>query len=88
MGTVSSVHSDAYGIDYDDGDHAMASPESVIPLAAPGTIQVGDHVIAHWKNGVMYPGIVTAAADGRVTVRWDDGDTPLSVAETLVAKIH
>lgn len=85
-GKIGEVASDGYVIHYADGDVLKVAPGSVIPVAPPGSLQVGDHVIAVWKGAKMYPGRITRIDASTATVQWDDGDTPLDVPLTQIAK--
>lgn len=72
-----------YRIHYADGDVLDVRDDQVIPCG--GAHQVGDHVMAHWKNARMYPGKITAIQGNLATVQWDDGDTPRAVPLDQVA---
>lgn len=85
-GTVGKVDPDGYVIHYADGDVLKVPPAHVRPVPPPGSLQVGDHVIAVWKGAQMYPGIITRIDSQSATVKWDDGDTPLDVPLTMIAK--
>ena len=86
-GTVQAVLVDGYAIAYDDGDRWIAPRDRVLPMAT-APVAVGDHVLAVWKNGKMYPGRVTAVTPGGATIAWDDGDTPMFVPEKNIAQIN
>lgn len=85
-GTVASVDADGYVIHYADGDVLKVSKLAVIPVAPPGSLKLGDHVIALWKGAKMYPGVITRIDANTATVKWDDGDTPLDVPLSAIAK--
>jgi hypothetical protein len=85
-GTIASVDADGYVIHYADGDVLKVSKLAVIPVAQPGSLNVGDHVIALWKGAKMYPGVITRIDATSATVKWDDGDTPLDVPLNAIAK--
>ena len=78
-GAIGQVEDDGYVINYADGDVLKVAPNGVLPIAAPGSLQIGTHVLAVWKGARMYPGVITAVHQASATVRWDDGDTPLVV---------
>ncbi len=86
-GTVSAMGPNGYSIAYDDGDKWEAPREGVVPMAKPGEIVVGDHVLGVWKNGKMYAARVTAVSPGGATLAWDDGDTPMFVPDNHIARI-
>ncbi len=85
-GTVQGLVEGGYAIAYDDGDQWVAPRNRVLPMTQSG-VQVGDHVLAVWKNGKMYPGRVSAVSPGGATISWDDGDTPMFVPEKNIAPI-
>ncbi len=86
-GTIGEVANDGYVIHYADGDVLKVAPANVIPVAAPGSLNVGDHVMAVWKGAKMYPGRITRIDASTATVQWDDGDTPLDVPLNQIAKL-
>lgn len=62
---------------------AAAAAAAVLAGAAAAQIP-GNWVLAPWHNGdYLFPGVVTANAGGRVTVRFDDG-TSETMASTRV----
>ena len=57
------------------------------PPPAPGAspLSVGDAVTAEWRQGMWYPGHISRVhSDGTVTVRWDDGTTPMRLPRDQV----
>jgi len=82
---IGVVETDGYVIHYADGDVWKVGFGDVIPVAAPGTLQVGSHVLAVWKGAKMYPGVITAISGNAATVAWDDGDVPLNVPLDQIA---
>jgi hypothetical protein len=42
--------------------------------------RVGSKVVAQWRGGGYYPGVIRQVKDGQYLVAWDDGDTPLFVS--------
>jgi len=86
-GRIAALEGGRYSIAYDDGDALVVDAGSVLPMAQPGTLAVGEHVLAVWKDGKMYPGVLADVRPGGATVRWDDGDVPLVVAEGNIARL-
>lgn len=84
-GAIGEVDADGYVINYADGDVLRVAPAAVIPVASPGSLQVGSHVLAVWKGARMYPGVITAINGYTATVKWDDGDVPLNVPLDQIA---
>ncbi len=78
-GAIGQVDNDGYVINYADGDVLKVAPSAVRPIAQPGSLHIGDHVLAVWKSARMYPGTITAMSGNTATVQWDDGDVPLNV---------
>ena len=85
-GTIASVDDEGYVIHYADGDVLKVSKLAVVPVAPVGALNVGDHVLAVWQGAKMYPGVITRIDTQSATVKWDDGDTPLDVPLTAIAK--
>jgi len=85
-GAVGRVDNDGYVINYADGDVLKVTPSGVIPVAPPGSLKVGDHVLAVWKGARMYPGVITAIHSNGAMVQWDDGDVPLVVPFDMIAR--
>jgi uncharacterized OB-fold protein len=85
-GSIGQISAHGYVIHYADGDVLEVAPANVIAVAAPGSLQVGDHVIAVWQGAKMYPGVITRVDAYTATVQWDDGDTPLDVPLAQIAK--
>lgn len=79
LGSVTAVEGETFRILYEDGDKLAVKGDDVHPIRANAEFNVGDHVLAGWKGAVMYPGVVTEVTATACTVKWDDGDTPLSV---------
>ncbi len=72
-----------------DNQAVVAAPAATATLAAApacgAPIAVGDRVICNWMaRGVYYPGRVDRAADGAVTIQYDDGDREQTVAARCV----
>ncbi|HSI64496.1 MAG TPA: hypothetical protein VLE43_15315 [Candidatus Saccharimonadia bacterium] len=82
-GVVAEVRGDLYLIKWDDGDEPLLVPkERVTRLTRlqAAIFNVGDHVMAVWKDSQMYPGVVAEARGDQYLIKWDDGDEPLLVA--------
>jgi hypothetical protein len=58
------------------GELVSVPGERVIPNPGHHVFQVGDRVLAHWDQGHMFPGTITAITQQGYTVAWADGDTP------------
>ncbi len=50
FGTIAQVDGGRYAIDYADGDKGSVGPGELHPIAPPGAVRVGDHVLAVWKG--------------------------------------
>ena len=82
-GVVTQVQGEMYLIKWDDGDEPMmVSKEQVTQLTRlqAAIFNVGDHVMAVWKNSHMYPGVVAEVRGDLYLIKWDDGDEPMLVA--------
>lgn len=84
--TIGRVDPDGYVIHYADGDIWKVGYGDVLPIAPPGSLHVGDHVVAVWKGAKMYPGVISAIDANTAVVAWDDGDTPLAVPLDQIAR--
>ncbi len=87
LATIKTADGDDYGVHYADGDKGVVHGKDMHAIAPPGTLQVGDHVMAVWKGAQMYPGVITSMSGGKALVKWDDGDTPLAVPEDRIARL-
>ena len=85
-GTIGRVDGDGYVIHYADGDVLKVTAADVRPVAPADSLHVGDHVLAVWKGAKMYPGVITRVDAQSATVQWDDGDEPLDVPLTMIAR--
>jgi hypothetical protein len=85
LATVVAAQSGKVVVLYDDGDTGTVLPADVKGPLRNTDINAGEPVLAPWKTARMFPGVVTATTAHTVTVRWDDGDTPLEVAKARIA---
>lgn len=76
---VLQVVSGGYVVQFVDGTSGAASASEVLPNPGQPVFQVGHQVLAHWRNGFMFPGTISAVSSQGYTVAWHDGDTPLVV---------
>ena len=76
---VLQVVSGGYVVQQVDGSSGAVSASEVIPNPGQPVFHVGHQVLAHWRNGLMFPGTITAISPQGYTVDWHDGDTPLVV---------
>ncbi|MFN0017619.1 MAG: hypothetical protein ACKVP0_05115 [Pirellulaceae bacterium] len=76
---VLQVVSGGYVVQLVDGTSGAVSASEVLPNPGQPVFQVGHQVLAHWSNGFMFPGTITATSSQGYTVEWHDGDTPLVV---------
>lgn len=58
------------------GERVAVPAERIIPNPGHHVFQIGDRVLAHWDQGHMFPGTITAISPQGYTVAWADGDTP------------
>jgi hypothetical protein len=68
-----------YALQLVDGSRGNVAAADVLPIPGERVFQTGDVVLAHWRNGLMYPGTVTQVSEQGYTVGWHDGDQPLVV---------
>jgi len=80
LATITGAGGGGVEVLYDDGDKGTVNTADVMRASRTANINVGDHVLAAWRDARMYPGVVTAKTEFTVTVQWDDGDKPLEVA--------
>ncbi len=88
---IAEVHADACVVQWEDGDLPMLVANDKIKPAESSSarsFQVGDHVMATWKNSHMYPGVIAEVHGDQCLVRWDDGDEPMLVPVTKIAPWH
>jgi hypothetical protein len=85
IGTVSALSAGGANVQYEDGDKRTVPLDELIVLSKDADLHVGDHVLAAWKLGKMFGGVITAVTPATCTVKWDDGDTPLEVAKGRMA---
>jgi hypothetical protein len=88
-GRIVGSKNGTFAIVYDDGSKSSLAADDLIPIAHAGEIHVGDSVLACWDDkGRMFPGRIQSMNGAKVTVRWDDGDTPSEVGldEAAVVK--
>ncbi len=76
---VLQVASGGYVVQFVDGTSAAVSASEVLPNPGQPVFQIGHQVLAHWRNGFMFPGTISAVSPQGYTVAWHDGDTPLVV---------
>ncbi|RBP48090.1 uncharacterized protein DUF4537 [Roseimicrobium gellanilyticum] len=103
-GVVTKVHAKSCMVKWDDGDapllvakdkifHAdkavvATTAVTMIPTVSDQTFKVGDHVMAVWKNGHKFPGVISQVEGNHFLIRWDDGDTPLWVAKEGISSLE
>lgn len=83
-GVVSEVRGNECLIKWDDGDMPLyVSIQNIrsLPVVQTASYNVGDHVMATWKDSHMYPGVVAEVRGDMYLIRWDDGDEPMLVAK-------
>ncbi len=84
LATATAARGAEFDVLYDDGDKATVPAADVIPIPRGTVFKTGDIVLAPWRTAQMFPGTVTATTRFTVTVKWDDGDEPLEVANDRV----
>ena len=62
-----------------NGSTGTVSLSELIPNPGHPVFQMGDQVLAHWNNGFMFPGTITAISPQGYTIAWHDGDQQLVV---------
>jgi hypothetical protein len=72
---------------HEDGSKARVTKEELILSARASELQVGDRVLACWKDAQMYPGTIEKKGEKACTVRWEDGSELSEVAVGKIAKI-
>jgi hypothetical protein len=84
-GVVTEVRGNECLIKWDDGDEPLyVSTRNIrsLPIVQAASYNVGDHVMATWKDSHMYPGVVAEVrGDNMYLIRWDDGDEPMLVVK-------
>ncbi|QIF01372.1 DUF4537 domain-containing protein [Roseimicrobium sp. ORNL1] len=86
-GIVTEVRGSQCLIKWDDGDEPLfVLQEHIRSLsnAPSASLNVGDHVLATWKDGHKYPGVIAEARGDLFLIRWDDGDEPMLVAKDKI----
>jgi hypothetical protein len=68
-----------YKVQFTDGALASIPAAEAVPIPAQHVFQAGDHVLALWRNGLMFPGTITHISSQGYTIAWHDGDTPQEV---------
>jgi hypothetical protein len=103
-GVVTKVHAKSCMVKWDDGDEPLlvakdkifhadravvaTTAVTVNPTVGDQTFKVGDHVMAVWKSGQKYPGVISQVEGIHFLVRWDDGDTPLWVSKEGISPLE
>lgn len=83
-GVVTEVRGNDCLIKWDDGDEPLyVSTQNIrsLPVVQASSYNVGDHVMATWKDSHMYPGVIAEVRGDMYLIRWDDGDEPMLVAK-------
>jgi hypothetical protein len=89
-GVIAEVRGDQYLIKWDDGDTPLWVTKEKINRAQEAQaagFNVGDHVMATWKDSQMYPGVVTQVSGDLCLVKWDDGDEPMMVEKNRMTHL-
>jgi hypothetical protein len=86
-GVVTEVRGSQCLIKWDDGDEPLFVLQEhirALPNVPAASLVVGDHVLATWKDGNMYPGVIAEARGDSCLIRWDDGDEPMFVTKDRI----
>src|SRR5262249_22942442 len=74
-----------YHIDFDDGDKNVVDASRVALDKAPkkDDVQAGTRVLAKFQQKNFFPGKIAAIADGKYSIKFDDGDEDTVTLEEL-----
>lgn len=85
---VKGLSPGGYAVELPDGTHTNIAAADAIPIPGDYGFQVGDQVLAHWKNGFMFPGTISQVSSAGYTVAWHDGDQPLIVQQGTLTFLY
>lgn len=69
--TITEVNGSRYRVVFDDGDEEWTEAARI----TAENLTVGNRVFANWKRqGLYYPGKITARRGNTITILYDDGD--------------
>ena len=89
LAEISDISNGLYDVTYEDGDTGQLSAKEIFAITDRDSLNVGDRVLASYQDGAnMFPAKITEIKGRKVTVAWEDGDTPENVSIRKVAKIQ
>jgi hypothetical protein len=81
VGTVRAANAQEAHIQFDDGDAGWVKLDQLLPLM----LVEGMRVLGRWKMGMHYfPGTISEIKNGRVFIRYDDGDKEWTTTAALM----
>lgn len=72
-GTVGPGCADGFTVNFDDGTDGCYPTAKIVTDAAPGSVSVGDDVVARWTDSVYYTAKVYAVSGDTISVEYGDG---------------